>query len=1174
MADAPPEAAEWATERATLKAELKAWMECFVAMRGRKPDSDDRRADQRANAKWQRYDQLGLAIKGGPPPPPLPAPAPVIPAMDPAVARAKLAKLRERTQAGGKPPAPPRPGPQLGPVRRAAAGAAGPSSETPQPAARRDAADGEASTPAEAHADDGVGRGPASAAGAAGVLASVAAGARAGRPAAPVSIHTSVARPGGSARPALGTSSGGGGGSLSMELSAHLGFDCAASTPAAASAAASSSTAPARPPGLSRPPSGLGPSRLGSSVGPARPTSRGGAASGALPSRSSSGGLAGDWGGESAAARLRELEAEAAEEAEGAAGGAADEEAGGDSSAAAAPGGRAATARAGSARPPPGSTCSMANGCLCLEPGLHCKFAWRVDSEYEQKRDREKSENEKQLRALGLLPPLPEPEPEPEAGGGERGGASGGTGADGAGLCLPCDGDDEGGGADGGLCAPRVPLAAAADGAPPAAAYPALAPVAPAPSAARRASRVGRGSAAVRGGRGRGVGGRAAAATLDDTNYVRTNIKGTFAGRGGTRGKQGTSSGAKRLRAERTSRNDKRKRGSREAEEPQSAPALQIHSDEGAQRGAGAEGGGGGGGPSAGGAGPSGAPPAAQAVPAVAAAAVWDALPDEHRALLEESGRLAAAAAGAAGGEGSQLPSATRSDEAAAAAAQGRGSEPPPQPPPSPKAARGGVASAPVVAPPQCDAEAAAAAELAACCEFAAAEESAEPTDALGALLLATLRSVFGLNAFKPGQLLAMRRVLEHRSTILVLPTGGGKSLAYQLPAFLSTGITLVVSPLLALISDQLASLPPALRGTSVTSDQTWAQKIEAYDALSCRDATGAAATRIVYVAPERLANAGFQARLRNLPPVAGCRCGAAGAAAAAGRGGGADGRCCTQCGAAARPALGFACVDEAHCLSEWSHNFRPAYMSVGAVLESLGVPAVLGLTATATERTARSICTTLRLPEGSVLRVDLRRANLKLDAELVKPAARMSRARELLAAHVGAPPRTNADAAALIYCNTRWETEETARELHSRGWRAEAYHAGRTSEERKRVQVRDRGLLSISASFTYDGGHFSAGRVHVGQGAGGRGDGGLRDGGAQNQRAPRGARGVAPLARELAAGDGPRRTRRAARAVRRAGGRGGLPLATLAVPPRRRDPRATQADAGAAAAQRAQRVR
>ena len=261
--------------------------------------------------------------------------------------------------------------------------------------------------------------------------------------------------------------------------------------------------------------------------------------------------------------------------------------------------------------------------------------------------------------------------------------------------------------------------------------------------------------------------------------------------------------------------------------------------------------------------------------------------------------------------------------------------------------------------------------------------------------------------------------------------------------------LNLVVSPLIALIEDQLHSLPPALGGAMQSAAQSPAERQAALDALRARDAHGAAATRVLFVAPERLSNQRFQQQLRALPPVAGCRCGApsAAAAAAALAGGlGADGAKCAACGAAALPPLGFACVDEAHCVSEWSHNFRPTYMAVGAVLRTLGVDTVLGLTATATARTVVSIRACLQLPAHAVMRCDVRRENLTLRAEVVAADGRNTRLLQLLQRALPAGKR----GAAIVYCNARYQTEQVATELQSRGWKADFYHAGRTTDERR----------------------------------------------------------------------------------------------------------------------------
>lgn len=589
----------------------------------------------------------------------------------------------------------------------------------------------------------------------------------------------------------------------------------------------------------------------------------------------------------------------------------------------------------------------------------------------------------------------------------------------------------------------------------------------------------------AQGARGRG-GGRGRGGKASDTgNYVKISKSGTYAGRGGCRGKLGTSSGALRLRADRQRRKNlwRMKSGAGE-DEMVPPPQMLLREDElraemlagGQCADAGAASAavdaGGAPGDTAGDPTPRVAgrfkPRAAQAAAARAAAAaasleaassapdsVWDGLADEVRGLLRQAASTWPAAADGSreAEDGLRQPApegaVPTSNEVVPTL---RGS-----PPRAPSAREGldCVISAP-----------------------AACNEASEPAEgAKSPLLLALLRAGFGLDGFRRGQLHAIERVLSRRSTLLVLPTGAGKSLTYQLPALLGTQITLVVSPLLALIADQVASLPPALRGVLLSSEQQVHERRATYAALRCRDACGAAASRVLFVAPERLADHAFQHMLRTLPPVAGCRCGAAGVAAqlAAAQGGiGCVGSTCTECGSAALPAVGFACVDEAHCLSEWSHNFRPAYMAVGPTLHSLGVQTILALTATATVRTTGSIAANLRIPPDGVLRIDEQRSNLELHAEIVPSAGRLRRLLEILRHELPAGEREvvgGAGAAvgagatggvrglteggcAIVYTGTKAEAERIANALRCYGWKAEHYHAGRPASERRRVHT------------------------------------------------------------------------------------------------------------------------
>eukprot|EP00074_Homo_sapiens_P092397 XP_016869486.1 ATP-dependent DNA helicase Q4 isoform X7 [Homo sapiens] len=184
-----------------------------------------------------------------------------------------------------------------------------------------------------------------------------------------------------------------------------------------------------------------------------------------------------------------------------------------------------------------------------------------------------------------------------------------------------------------------------------------------------------------------------------------------------------------------------------------------------------------------------------------------------------------------------------------------------------------------------------------------------------------------GHQAFRPGQERAVMRILSGISTLLVLPTGAGKSLCYQLPALLysrrSPCLTLVVSPLLSLMDDQVSGLPPCLKAACIHSGMTRKQRESVLQKIR------AAQVHVLMLTPEALVGAGGLPPAAQLPPVA------------------------------------FACIDEAHCLSQWSHNFRPCYLRVCKVLrERMGVHCFLGLTATATRRTASDVAQHLAVAE------------------------------------------------------------------------------------------------------------------------------------------------------------------------------------------------------------------
>jgi len=270
--------------------------------------------------------------------------------------------------------------------------------------------------------------------------------------------------------------------------------------------------------------------------------------------------------------------------------------------------------------------------------------------------------------------------------------------------------------------------------------------------------------------------------------------------------------------------------------------------------------------------------------------------------------------------------------------------------------------------------------------------------------LTTPLRELFGFDAFRPGQEEVTRAALENRDTLALMPTGSGKSLTYQLAGMLRPDTTLVLSPLIALMKDQVDKLPAGVApaatfvNSSLTSDET----------ASRLAAASAGYKRLVYAAPERLRQRGFVDLLRSV-------------------------------------GIGLVVVDEAHCVSMWGHDFRPDYLFIRHALAELGEPTLLGMTATATPETAREIGDALgREPE--IVRTTVVRPNLRYEVEEVGNADdRVSAVVRRL--------ETLESGSAIVYARSRRSTEELARTLRGYGFRAEHYHAGLAPEERTRVQ-------------------------------------------------------------------------------------------------------------------------
>jgi len=269
-----------------------------------------------------------------------------------------------------------------------------------------------------------------------------------------------------------------------------------------------------------------------------------------------------------------------------------------------------------------------------------------------------------------------------------------------------------------------------------------------------------------------------------------------------------------------------------------------------------------------------------------------------------------------------------------------------------------------------------------------------------------------GYASFRPGQREAIETLLGERRLLLVAPTGGGKSLTYQLPALLLPGTTLVISPLVALMNDQVQAL--LARGVNATF---LAATLSAEEMRSRLARLRGGDVKLAYVAPERLAYPGFRALLGELRV----------------------------------PLLA---VDEAHCISEWGHDFRPDYLQIGALVEELRPPRVLACTATATPVVRDEILARLGLgPDTPQLLRGFARPNLALRAR--EAASASERARQvdaLLAEALGRPGQ--ARGAAIVYAATRRSAEEEAERLARAGWKARAYHAGMGGAERDSAQA------------------------------------------------------------------------------------------------------------------------
>jgi ATP-dependent DNA helicase RecQ len=265
----------------------------------------------------------------------------------------------------------------------------------------------------------------------------------------------------------------------------------------------------------------------------------------------------------------------------------------------------------------------------------------------------------------------------------------------------------------------------------------------------------------------------------------------------------------------------------------------------------------------------------------------------------------------------------------------------------------------------------------------------------------------FGLQAFRPGQREAVQAALHGRDSLVVMPTGGGKSLCYQLPALAGQGLVIVVSPLIALMADQLrrlqqAGVPAAMLASGMEDGHNARALAQIRDGV----------TQLVLAAPERFASRAFREAL-----------------------------------ATRRVALFV--VDEAHCVAEWGHDFRPDYLRLHDAIAALGRPAVMAATATATPRVAQEIAERLELRDPVSVRSGFDRPNLVFDVVSVEGKGAVARKRAALL-HVLDDSQARP---AIVYCGTRKDTEEVAALIAAQGIATVVYHAGMAPEDRSASQ-------------------------------------------------------------------------------------------------------------------------
>ncbi|WP_338997209.1 DNA helicase RecQ [Lactococcus formosensis] len=268
--------------------------------------------------------------------------------------------------------------------------------------------------------------------------------------------------------------------------------------------------------------------------------------------------------------------------------------------------------------------------------------------------------------------------------------------------------------------------------------------------------------------------------------------------------------------------------------------------------------------------------------------------------------------------------------------------------------------------------------------------------------LEAKLKEIFGYESFRQGQKQIIEQVLQRKDTLGILPTGAGKSICYQLPALLQEGVTLVVSPLISLMKDQvdqlnIANIPATFINSTVDEQEAYFRMKQIENGE----------VKILFVAPERFELESFNYFLQHLP-------------------------------------IDLVAIDEAHCISQWGHDFRPSYVTFAKRLADLPTtPTLLALTATATPRVSADIQDLLHIATDNTVKTGFLRENLRF--EVVKGKDKRDFLKSYLKEHT--------DESGIIYANTRKEVEEVTEWLNRNNFPAKRYHAGLSEGERQKNQ-------------------------------------------------------------------------------------------------------------------------